>query len=77
MLLTVRVRVAAPRSTVPLRVRSLAPPMVKLPPTVTLLAKVRVPLACSVPPLMVRVPVPKAESLPAIRVPAVSVVPPV
>ena len=46
---------------------------------VTAFAKVRAPAppACSVPPSMVRVPVPKAESLPATRVPAVSVVPPV
>ncbi len=79
VLLTVRVRVAPPRSTAPPRVRLQVPPpaIVKLPPTLTSLLRVRVPLACRVPPLMVKVPVPKAESLPAIRVPAESVVPPV
>src|SRR3989339_264933 len=77
VLVTVKVRLAPPKSTPPLKVRPRVPPTVKSPPTATVLLRVlAAPLACRVPPFNVRVPVPKAALLPAARVPSVRVVPP-
>ena len=74
---TVSVRVVVPRLKMPLSVRSELPEMVLLAVIARALVSVRgVPSPCSVPPPKLRVPVPNAESSPARRMPAVSVVVP-
>ena len=75
VLSTVTVRVAAPRPTVPDKVRSLLPPTLKLPPTVRGLAMERAPLPARIVPPLSAMPLLLAALLPNSTVPALMMVP--